>query len=63
MFDWQSLLVALGLFLVLEGILPFISPEGYRRAAQKLSEMPDQVIRVTGGLLMLAGVAALYLVH
>lgn len=63
MFDWQGLLVALGLFLVFEGILPFISPEGYRKAAQKLSEMPDQVIRITGGLLMLAGVAALYLVH
>jgi len=63
MFDWQDLFAAIGLFLVLEGMLPFISPDGYRRAAQRLSQLPDQIIRGTGIGLMVVGVVLLYLIH
>lgn len=63
MFNWSDLLAAIGLFLVLEGILPFISPDSYRRAAQKLSEMSDQVIRITGIGLMLVGIILLKLIR
>jgi len=63
MFDWQDLLAAIGLFLVLEGMLPFVSPDGYRKAAQRLSQLPDQMIRGTGIVLMIVGVILLYLIH
>ena len=63
MFDWQDLFAAIGLFLVLEGILPFLSPDGYRRAAQRLSQLSDQVIRGTGIALMFFGIILLYLIH
>jgi len=63
MFDWQNLLAAIGLFLVLEGMLPFLSPDGYRKAAQRLSQLSDQMIRGTGIVLMIVGVILLYLIH
>ena len=32
--DWQDLWAALALYLVLEGVLPFLNPAGARRAFQ-----------------------------
>jgi len=59
----EYLLVGLALVLVIEGLLPFISPKGYRKAALDLARMPDNQIRLVGFSLMLLGVIVLYLVH
>jgi uncharacterized protein YjeT (DUF2065 family) len=59
----HDLLVALSLFLVLEGILPFISPGLWRDAIIAVARMPDRQIRIMGLGSMLTGTLLLYLVN
>lgn len=61
--NWQDLFTALALLLVLEGMLPFINPNALRRTYQKLAEMNDQTIRLTGLMSMILGVFLLYWVR
>ncbi|MEO8924370.1 MAG: DUF2065 domain-containing protein [Caldimonas sp.] len=51
---------ALALMLVAEGLLPFLSPESWRRVFQKATQMSDGQIRFLGLTSMLAGLAMLY---
>jgi uncharacterized protein YjeT (DUF2065 family) len=60
---WHDLLVAMALLLVVEGILPFLSPDSLRRTLLKMADMDDRTLRVTGFISMCAGVALLYLVN
>jgi uncharacterized protein len=57
----SDLLAALGLFLVFEGIAPFISPQGVKRAFARLLEVRDRELRIAGLGSMLTGVIILYL--
>jgi len=41
MINWHDLGVALALFLVLEGILPFLNPHGVRRTLEMIAGMSD----------------------
>jgi uncharacterized protein YjeT (DUF2065 family) len=59
---WPDLLVALALMLVIEGIWPFLSPSGLRRALLTMAAQGDSALRVAGLVSMGAGVALLYLV-
>lgn len=59
----SDLLAALGLFLVLEGIAPFLNPRGVKRAFAKLLEVHDRELRYAGLGSMLVGVLILYLVR
>jgi uncharacterized protein YjeT (DUF2065 family) len=58
-----DLLAALGLFLVLEGIAPFLNPQGVKRAFAKLMEVRDRELRIVGLGSMLVGVIILFLVR
>ncbi|MFT5483148.1 MAG: hypothetical protein ACI9GW_001804 [Halieaceae bacterium] len=60
---WQQLGVALALVLVIEGIVPFLSPGRWRRLVQQLAETDDRTMRAVGLMSMLAGLGLLYLVH
>ena len=60
---WHDLLVALALVMVIEGILPFLNPNGMRNMMRMMSEMEDKALRMTGLISMLVGVATLYLVN
>lgn len=60
---WQELAIAVSLVLVLEGILPFLSPDGWRRAVLQVVAMNDRSLRIAGLVSMLTGTALLYLVH
>jgi len=60
---WHDLLVALALVMVIEGILPFLNPNGMRNMMRMMSEMEDKALRMTGLISMLIGVATLYLVN
>jgi uncharacterized protein len=57
----SDLLAALGLFLVFEGIAPFINPQGVKRALARLLEVRDRELRIAGLGSMLAGVIVLFL--
>ena len=54
-------LSALGLMMIFEGIPFFCAPSRIKVLAQKIGEIPDQVLRVIGFALMLAGLTIAYL--
>ena len=56
-----DLLAALGLFLVFEGIAPFVNPRGVKRALARLLEVRDRELRIAGLGSMLAGVVLVFL--
>ena len=58
---WQVLPVALALVLIIEGAMPFISPNRWRNMLAVVAQMEDRVIRNIGLGSMLLGVLLLYL--
>ncbi|HGX94172.1 MAG TPA: DUF2065 domain-containing protein [Candidatus Tenderia sp.] len=60
---WQDLLAAIALVLVLEGLLPFLSPGRMRTLYQQMASADDRTIRITGLVSMVGGVVLLYLVR
>ena len=61
--NWSDLFAALALYLVLEGIMPFLNPSGLKRALARLTEVGDRELRIAGLGSMLVGVAILFLVR
>jgi len=57
-----TLLMALALMLVIEGLLPFLLPGVWRDTFRRLIEMTDGQLRFVGLSSMLAGLLLLYLV-
>jgi uncharacterized protein YjeT (DUF2065 family) len=60
---WHELLIALSLLLVIEGIWPFLNPEGMRRAMLMIADQDNRSLRIMGLVSMVAGVLLLYLVN
>ena len=58
---WQTFLLAFGLLLVIEGILPALNPGGYRRTIQSVSSLDERVLRTWGLISMTAGAVLIYL--
>ena len=56
---WDLLLGAFALMLVVEGMLPFISPPKWRAMFEKATQLSDGQIRFIGLSSMLAGLAML----
>ena len=62
-FHISDLLAALALFFVLEGIIPFLNPNGMKRALEKLLTLGDRELRIAGLGSMLVGVVILFIVR
>jgi uncharacterized protein YjeT (DUF2065 family) len=58
--NFQDLLAAFGLLLVLEGIAPFLNPRGVKRGLARLIEVRDRELRIAGLGSMLVGVIILF---
>jgi uncharacterized protein YjeT (DUF2065 family) len=56
---WDVLFSALALMLVIEGILPFLSPRGWRRVFEQATRMSDGQIRFLGLSSMVVGLVLL----
>ncbi len=56
----DSLLAAVALMLVIEGLLPFLLPAAWRDTFRRLIELNDGQLRFIGLASMLAGLALLY---
>ncbi|MCX7229586.1 MAG: DUF2065 domain-containing protein [Burkholderiales bacterium] len=54
-----NLLAALGLMLIVEGLMPMVSPPGWREAMRRIASLRDGQIRFMGLAAVLAGVALL----
>jgi uncharacterized protein YjeT (DUF2065 family) len=59
---WHDLLVALAMILIIEGILPFLSPGGVRRTMLSMASLSDPQLRSGGLLLMGLGLLALFFI-
>jgi uncharacterized protein len=55
-----DLLAALGLFLVLEGIAPFLNPAGLKRALARLAQVGERELRIAGLGSMLVGIVVIF---
>lgn len=60
---WRELFVALAMVLIIEGIVPFIYPQGLRRTLAIISRLTDGQLRTVGATTMLLGLVALYIVY
>ena len=58
---WDVAAAAFALVLIIEGLLPFISPLAWRRVFERALRLGDGQIRFFGLLSMLAGLAMLAL--
>ncbi len=59
----QDLLAAIALVLVLEGILPFLAPDGMRKIMVQMASMDNRSLRISGLISMVAGLGLLYLIR
>ena len=57
---WHDLLVAGALMLVLEGLLPLLSPKTFKQAMYNASQMKEQEVRWAGLISMVAGALLIY---
>ena len=57
--DWTDLWAAFALYLVLEGVMPFLNPSAMKRMLALLSQFDDRTLRIGGLLSMIAGVLLL----
>jgi uncharacterized protein YjeT (DUF2065 family) len=55
----EILLPALAMVLILEGVLPFVAPDLWRTAFRRMTELPDDQLRIIGLGSMIAGLLLL----
>ena len=60
---WQDILTAFALYLIIEGMIPFVGPDFFRRTVAKLAELSDNHLRATGLTIMATGLIMLFVVR
>jgi len=58
---WSEIARAAGLVLVIEGILPFLWPDRWRKLLESVASADERTLRTVGLISMLLGVAVLYI--
>jgi uncharacterized protein YjeT (DUF2065 family) len=59
----HDVFVAIALVLIIEGIWPFLSPDGFRRVLLMMATEDKRSLRMAGFVSMVSGVGLLYLVN
>ncbi|MDX1519664.1 MAG: DUF2065 domain-containing protein [Gammaproteobacteria bacterium] len=57
---WSVIIAAIGLMLIIEGILPFLHPDGWRKVFLMAIQMNNSEIRFIGLTSMVLGLLILY---
>jgi len=55
--------MALGLVLVIEGLMPALHPDGFRRTVQMMSSLSNRFLRSWGLFSMTVGALVVYIVR
>ncbi|MBT8419600.1 MAG: DUF2065 domain-containing protein [Gammaproteobacteria bacterium] len=58
---WHDFLAAISLVLVIEGMMPFLSPDRTRKTMELMTQMHNGTLRFIGLTSMLLGVVFLYI--
>ncbi|WP_419244234.1 DUF2065 domain-containing protein [Photobacterium leiognathi subsp. mandapamensis] len=59
----NTIWMALGLVLVVEGLGPSLAPRGWREMVSQLSQQNDNTLRRIGGCLVVAGTVIAYMMY
>jgi len=59
---WQDLAAAMCLVLVIEGVMPFISPAKWRELMAGMAGLDDRQMRIMGLISMLVGIGLLSII-
>ncbi len=62
-FQWSDLLAGLSLYLVIEGLLAFVSPAGLKRILARIITLNDSNLRGSGFVSIVLGILMLYWVR
>lgn len=57
---WDSLWIALGLVLVIEGLLPSLNPKAFKKTMSTIRELDEGSLRVMGLISMSIGATIVY---
>ncbi|AKE52784.1 DUF2065 domain-containing protein [Kangiella geojedonensis] len=58
----EEWLIAMGLVLVLEGLIPTLAPKAWKKMVSDMSSRPDGQLRMIGLVLMLLGLGWVFFV-
>jgi len=58
-----TLIVAIGLMLVLEGLLPLLAPKAWRQTFERMMALKNGQLRFVGLLSMLVGLGIIMFAH
>jgi uncharacterized protein YjeT (DUF2065 family) len=61
--NWSDLWAAFALYLVLEGVLPFLNPGAAKRSLATIAGMDERLLRRMGLVSMIAGCVLLFIVR
>jgi uncharacterized protein YjeT (DUF2065 family) len=61
--NWSDLFAAFALYLVMEGIVPFLKPAAMKQLMQRLAQLSENHVRIWGLVSMATGVVLLFLVR
>jgi uncharacterized protein YjeT (DUF2065 family) len=59
---WEEIVRAVALLLVIEGVMPFLSPRRFRKSLLNFASLEDRWMRLMGLISMVAGLLFLQLV-
>jgi uncharacterized protein YjeT (DUF2065 family) len=57
--EWSDLLAAFALYLVIEGLLPFVSPQSWKQSIEQIAKLSERQLRMFGLASMLFGLVLL----
>jgi len=60
---WLIILLAIGLLLIIEGIVPLISPKHCRKMMAAMTKISDKPLRIMGLVAVIIGILIFYLVY
>ena len=60
---WADLLAGFAFYLILEGLLPFLTPSGWRRGLAQMSQLSDGQLRGFGLAVVIVGLILLFIVR
>jgi hypothetical protein len=61
--DWGDLFAAVALYLVIEGLMPFANPAGWRRSLAFIARLSDGQLRAFGLAIIIVGLVLLLVVR
>jgi uncharacterized protein YjeT (DUF2065 family) len=60
---WADLFAGFAFYLILEGLLPFASPQAWRRGLAAMAALNDNQLRIFGLIIVFAGLVLLFFVR